>query len=308
RFQNKSNHSQLISMKEDFFLMGENKKQSMSIFKKTGAVSGAAVILSSTALSGFFSGNASAEDITKYKGAKTINDQTKAPADYSLIGEFGDNTEIKPFGDVKFKDTNWNTNSTADDKEQLTYHFYDAKKMPKDFGVKYTNVGEYDGRSVDMKFTVKGGENFTPNNQLKAVSFSKNDIGFDFTGMEYADVEMEYVWSDNGKPADSIKGQYMNILDIDNSQYVEYDKATSDAIGDDIYVDKTAKMDASKKDGKLKIADLNERKIGDDDVTGHYTVLADTHKLRFKWGRDYDIVAKHYDITKEELRNNFYTM
>src|SRR5699024_11146587 len=195
-----------------------------------------------------------------------------------------------PFG-VKYKDTNWNTNSTASDKEQKTYHFTDANKLPKELGMTYTNVATYDGKKLDLKITVKGAKNFTDSNKLKAISFGKNDIAFDFSALEYADLDFQYIWHDSGKDAD-ISGQYMNVLDLDNSQYVDFDKETTSKIGK-IYTDKSAQMDASESNERLKIADLKNRATKDDDKSAHFTVMVDGGHMRFKWGRDYKNVAEN---------------
>ena len=90
----------------------------------------------------FGSGQAHAKDIHDYDKMTTINDKNKdsekIPQKYSNVAKFTDKTKLKTFGDVKWKDTNWNTNSTAKDKAQRTTHFTDGSKLPKDFGAKYT--------------------------------------------------------------------------------------------------------------------------------------------------------------------------
>ena len=255
---------------------------------------------------GVASNYANAQDIHKYDKNHTVPDANeKADAKYAVIANFNKDTKLVPFG-VKYKDTNWNTNSTASDKEQKTYHFTDASKLPKDLGMKYTNVATHDGKKLDLKITVKGAKNFTDSDKLKAISFGKNDIAFDFSALEYADLDFQYVWHDSGKNAD-ISGQYMNILDLDNSQYVDFDKDTTSKIGK-IYTDKTAEMDASENNGRLKIADLKNRAIKDNDKTGRFHSHARWNYICVSNGCDYKNVAENEGYSVDSLREQLATI
>ena len=230
------------------------------------------------------------------KVVTTPNNDETVPEGYDTIGQFTKNTKLETTG-ATFVNTDNNKNSSDKNKKGKTIH------SPKDslkgkIGAKYTNVATVDGKKVDLKITINDWDRYLAEKDkdgkeiLTAMSFGRDAITFDQSGYNWVDMTWEYVDKD-GKPVD-IKGTFMSILDIDTSQYVEFDKDTTSRIKK-LYADKDSWLDFEEKDGKIKISEKNDEIANDDDEFAQFTSLFEGNKVNFKWGRDFSIVEAERD-------------
>ena len=106
---------------------------------------------------------------------------------------------------------------------------------------KYTNVGYINGRSVDLKITIKNFRNhLVPNNNgtrmaLGYLSFPKNQIGFISQGVHYTDLEWTILDSATGNVVTNVSGYY-TFNDIDFEQYVGFPTSTWNNQIDQVYI------------------------------------------------------------------------
>ena len=167
--------------------------------------------------------------------------------------------------------------------------FYEPKNSDKgSIQARYTNVSTYKGRSLDLRFTVKdwgidpdytfgGGENFW---------FSTTNIGFKQGGYKYVTLEMEYLYSATGEPADDIKGTYMTFSDLDMHQSIAMTENELDKIHD-MHVYKNTWVHTWKDGNKTHIGSVDFPNLANSSTIGNVTVLIDSHKLTFDWSKDY---------------------
>ncbi|OFL47376.1 hypothetical protein HMPREF2767_02930 [Nosocomiicoccus sp. HMSC067E10] len=255
-----------------------NVKQRFSLRKK--GRSATSVLLGLSILSSAFVPTvAEAKPIHDHELTEIPSEESVAPAKYAVIAGFSDKTEFSQQGDEWISKTNQNG------------HDYHTQVEPADnkkgnLSVTYTNIGNFKGKDLDLKITVKdwkkagfkGGEFF---------SFADNHIGFHQSGYDYVDLGFEYIYSESGEPATDLTGTYMTVVDIDALQGMGFDEKQMKNIGK-VYAPAESEVDINKKDdGYTYFEDVKNQTLDTNDPKGHFTILADGHTLDFKWAKDW---------------------
>lgn len=255
-----------------------NVKQRFSLRKK--GRSATSVLLGLSILSSAFVPTvAEAKPIHDHELTEIPSEESVAPAKYAVIAGFSDKTEFSQQGDDWISKTNQNG------------HDYHTQVEPADnkkgnLSVTYTNIGNFKGKDLDLKITVKdwkkagfkGGEFF---------SFADNHIGFHQSGYDYVDLGFEYIYSESGEPATDLTGTYMTVVDIDALQGMGFDEKQMKNIGK-VYAPAESEVDINKKDdGYTYFEDVKNQTLDTNDPKGHFTILADGHTLNFKWAKDW---------------------
>lgn len=255
-----------------------NVKQRFSLRKK--GRSATSVLLGLSILSSAFVPTvAEAKPIHDHELTEIPSEESVAPAKYAVIAGFSDKTEFSQQGDDWISKTNQNG------------HDYHTQVEPADnkkgnLSVTYTNIGNFKGKDLDLKITVKdwkkagfkGGEFF---------SFADNHIGFHQSGYDYVDLGFEYIYSESGEPATDLTGTYMTVVDIDALQGMGFDEKQMKNIGK-VYAPAESEVDINKKDdGYTYFEDVKNQTLDTNNPKGHFTILADGHTLDFKWAKDW---------------------
>ncbi|OFO55312.1 isopeptide-forming domain-containing fimbrial protein [Nosocomiicoccus sp. HMSC059G07] len=261
----------------------QETKQRFSLRKK--GRNATSVLLGLTILStAFLPTVAEAKPIHDHELTEIPSEQSVAPSKYAVIAGFSDKTEFTQQGDGWFS------------KKNAVGNDYHTQVEPDDnkkgnISVTYTNIGNYKGKNLDLKITVKdwkktgfkGGEYF---------SFADNHIGFHQAGYDYVDLSFEYVYTDTGKPATDLTGSYMTVTDIDALQGMGFSEEQMKNIGK-VYAPAESEVDVTNKDdGYTYFQDVKNQTLETNDPKGHFTILVDGHTLDFKWSKDWSEYSK----------------
>ncbi|HEC2188624.1 TPA: isopeptide-forming domain-containing fimbrial protein [Staphylococcus delphini] len=259
--------------------MKNKTKKPKSKFKnlnKAGQLSLATLMISLPALTTITS-NAYAQPIKELKNVnvEVPTASSEASSKYAVVAGFNEKkTEVKPFGMEwgNVEDTYTISNPTEDKKGKI--------------GILYTNVGNYEGKPLDLKITLMDWDRYINPDIKTYITFEKSEIGHSQSGYNWIDQVWEYVDHETGKPV-KISGSFMTFADLDAKQYVEFSKETTDKI-DKMYVSEDTWVDATQSPkGELKIGDVSSKTSNSDDKFAMVTALFDGGRMHFKWGKDY---------------------
>ncbi|EGQ2686361.1 isopeptide-forming domain-containing fimbrial protein [Staphylococcus pseudintermedius] len=259
--------------------MKNKTKKPKSKFKnlnKAGQLSLATLMISLPALTTSTS-NAYAQPIKELKNVnvEVPTASSEASSKYAVVAGFNEKkTEVKPFGMEwgNVEDTYTISNPTEDKKGKI--------------GILYTNVGNYEGKPLDLKITLMDWDRYINPDVKTYITFEKSEIGHSQSGYNWIDQVWEYVDHETGKPV-KISGSFMTFADLDAKQYVEFSKETTDKI-DKMYVSEDTWVDATQSPkGELKIGDVSSKASNSDDKFAMVTALFDGGRIHFKWGKDY---------------------
>ncbi|MDM5335796.1 hypothetical protein QUF84_00600 [Fictibacillus enclensis] len=213
------------------------------------------------------------------KKVQVVTKDTIVSSDYSFIAQFNKKkTEVTTFG-LKAKSLRSSTDSG--------YYYYSFTPLYNDslkgkFGVKYTNIGTYLGKEVDLKITVLDWDYYL-NNDTGKISFNQSDIACMTQGYNYVDLKWEFYEHGTNKLM-QVQG-FMTFNDIDSMQYMEISKETNDVI-DSILVDSSSLdwLTFTSKNGNLRISEDKGLLSENDDLFAMFTMLINkTDTLHFKF-------------------------
>ncbi|EGQ0392489.1 isopeptide-forming domain-containing fimbrial protein, partial [Staphylococcus pseudintermedius] len=257
--------------------MKNKTKKPKSKFKnlnKAGQLGLATLMISLPAVT---TSNAHAQPIKELKNVnvEVPTASSEASSKYAVVAGFNEKkTEVKPFGMEwgNVEDTYTISNPTEDKKGKI--------------GILYTNVGNYEGKPLDLKITLMDWDRYINPDIKTYITFEKSEIGHSQSGYNWIDQVWEYVDHETGKPV-KISGSFMTFADLDAKQYVEFSKETTDKI-DKMYVSEDTWVDATQSPkGELKIGDVSSKTSNSDDKFAMVTALFDGGRMHFKWGKDY---------------------
>lgn len=221
------------------------------------------------------------QELKNWRKTQISSRNVYSPSMYSAYPNFNSKTTIRTFGN-DFKSTKVNSNGGYNGK---------TVRNPKDsdkgkFGVFYDNVSVYNGRNLSLKVTVMDWSKHNKKNQI--LSFGIYSINFTQTGYHWVDLKWEYFYTDTNQLASDINGSYLNIIDIDALQGVDFDQNTTNNIRS-IFVTKDSWIKSSENKGRLKAYESNNKGSSNDDRFAQFTVLFDKgYSFRFKWHVDYN--------------------
>ncbi|UJS29058.1 isopeptide-forming domain-containing fimbrial protein (plasmid) [Macrococcoides canis] len=236
---------------------------------------------------------ADAESITKYSKTEVPTATSVASAKYAVIASMTENTEM-----VYTPEYQKIMQEVANVPSKGIYNTVvePADSLKGKLGVTYTNVGTFEGKSLDLKMTVmdwKETDIFTGGQNMY---FDVQQIGFDQAGYEWVDIKMEYIYSDTGKPATDLTGSYLTINDIDAQQGVGFSDSQLSKISK-IYAAADSIVDVEKKaDGFTYFQSLSGDGVNPDDKTAMFTALIDGNTLDLRWAKDWSAYDGGVDI------------
>ncbi|EJQ86881.1 hypothetical protein IGW_05273 [Bacillus cereus ISP3191] len=230
----------------------------------------------------FFQNHASAQDITEASKTVVVDNNTKVSSKYSFVAQFNKKkTQVSTFG-IPTIETTSNTGIT----KYYSFNPQNDASLKGKFGIKYTNVGRYGDKEVDLKITILDWEQYT--NQSGKISFGQNNIWENNQGYNYVDQKWEFFEHGTDKLI-KING-FMTINDIDGMQCMWLSKETSSLV-EGILIDSSAKgwLHYSDSDGEIKISEENGFISESTDPKAMFTMLiGETDTLRFKWAKDFE--------------------
>ncbi|MBO0481512.1 hypothetical protein [Candidatus Enterococcus courvalinii] len=209
------------------------------------------------------------------------NGNVYAPAKYSVTPSYiSGKTSIRTFGKT-FHDTTENSNGAMNSKTVVNPVDSDKGK----FGLIYDRIGMYKGQELSLKITVMDWSKYNTKNQF--ISFGRYSISFLQTGYNWVDLKWEFYYTATNKLASDIDGSYMNVIDIDALQGMEFDQATTNNI-QKIYVTNDCWIKYKETSGKLNVYESAKKASANSDKFAQFTVLFNKgYSFRFRWTKDY---------------------
>ncbi len=212
----------------------------------------------------------------------------KMDAEYEFIAKFISGvTTVETFG-AEWR--NLGTSETSVNRNWMSVVPADHQKGQ--IGVRYKNVGVYNGTTLDLKITVTDWDSFY-NNQSN-ISYSINAIGHMAHGYNYVDQKWEFVETGTDK-AVAVSG-YMTINDVDFTQGIKFDKATSQSISD-IYVSGTDNwIQYDNTNGEYYFYEEGNKSSESYDPWAMFTfTYKNCAALQFKWMTDFNAKGSNPD-------------
>ena len=259
-----------------------NVKQRFSLRKK--GRSATSVLLGLSILSSAFVPTvAEAKPIQEMDIVEVPTEDSVASAKYAVIAGITEKTEVIPFGEEVWVETEKATNAGT----PVTQWRAPSDDLKGKIGVTYTHIGNYKGKDLDLKITVKDWKKAGFKGK-ESFSFDHPVIGVNNHGYDYVDVTFEYIYSDTGKPATDLTGTYMTVVDIDANQGMGFNEEQMKNIGK-VYAPAESKVDVEKKaDGYTYFQDIDNADWRASSPEGQFTILADGHTLDFRWAKNWD--------------------
>lgn len=216
-----------------------------------------------------------------WRKADIANGNIYAPAKYSVTPKYiSGKTTIRTFGKT-FHDTTQNSNGPINSK--TVRNPSDSEKGK--FGLIYDRVDVYKGQDLSLKITVMNWSKYNTKNQF--ISFGRYSISALQTGYNWVDLKWEFYYTATNKLATDIQGSYMNVIDIDALQGMEFDQATTTNI-QKIYVTNDCWIKYKETGGKLSVYESAKKASANSDKFAQFTVLFNKgYSFRFKWTKDY---------------------
>jgi fimbrial isopeptide formation D2 family protein len=226
--------------------------------------------------------DAAEKNIKEWNKTEIASDNVYAPARFSVVPQFvSGQTVIRTFG----KDFEITTQNSNGNYAGFTVRNPSNSDKGK-FGVYYDKIASYQGRDLTLKVTVMDWSGYnTVGYQI--LSFGRLAIGFTQTGFNWVDLKWEYYYTDTKEKAIDIDGSYMNVIDIDAVQGVQFDKETTAKI-EKVYVTDNTWIKYAESAGQVHFFESNDLSSNNEDEFAMFTVLFNEgHTFRFRWTKDY---------------------
>lgn len=228
---------------------------------------------------------------------KVASEGLSIDSKYTFIPEFTSRSTIKTFG------SGWKTTDyTGSDKTKFFSN--DVSSTSKDnlkgkIGATYTNVGYYNGQSIDLKITINNWNRYgVPSrvgnaDRVGNISFEKTRIAVSTQGYNWVDMTWTYVKS--GTSTEVPVSGYFTFSDVDVNQYIQFSKASSEKIDQYVVSNRNNKLKYSSHSGEYRISDSTDIDY-DDNVyyPNHaFTILySGDSSFRFKWGTNWSVTTR----------------
>ncbi|RBP59291.1 hypothetical protein DES36_11916 [Alkalibaculum bacchi] len=217
--------------------------------------------------------------------------------EYTFVPRVNSNTEIQPFGGTGWRRISWNQNGGNSHNNRM-FRALDVStnnSWKGNIGVRYTNVGNYNGQSLDLKITVNDWAPRTVgSSKPQHISFEEKNIAISTQGYLWCDFTWEYVRSGTNTPV-NVSGYY-TFSDIDLAQGVHFPSSTVSKVDRFIIHDRNNRLSYKNVSGAYEVYDGKSTVSSGGVVTGTdysdnqyiheqaFTFLySNESSLRFRW-------------------------
>lgn len=229
-------------------------------------------------------GKAEAASITTSPLTTIPNSNTEISPDYNFVPTFNENTTVSTIGGSGlWRTLNWNA---KDHGKWLSINVNNRANLKGKIGVRYKNVGNYDGNVIDLVITVNDWKDYR--HTTGNISFGKEEIAVSTQGYDYTDMTWKFVKSGTNTPV-KVSG-YMTIGDLDLWQGIKFSKSTSNAIDQIMIADKNNKISYRNDNGEFWFYDKTGIDTPDNQRSKLYRftfLYSNQSQLRFKWTKDH---------------------
>ncbi|MCC2255562.1 isopeptide-forming domain-containing fimbrial protein [Ruminococcus sp. CLA-AA-H200] len=149
---------------------------------------------------------------------ENINEDDVISGDYEFFAEVGDNTTMTVFG---FSEPSYFNSGVWPEYYRVEHCIVSDDSLKGNIGAVYTNVGTYNGRSIDAKCVITdyklfGG--YYGGTEWGTIGFDPEIIGIAINGLEWAEMDIQFIDHETQQPV-QVKG-YATVADIDGRQAV----------------------------------------------------------------------------------------
>lgn len=269
--------------------MNKNTNDKDVQVKTAGSLKPRKALMVAVASATLLSGVPTAGLVANASPASNITQSGTIDADYGFMMHYTGKTVAKPASE---KDLAKGTVFKNEDNTQM-FRIDPYNKDNKGVKVKYTNIGTWKGKSVDMTVTLNDWKVYADNNAhmafyLQDVPTAPGGFGFGFRGVESIDQTRTFTYSDTGKKIDDLKG-VVSFGDIDASQYVTMPVTNYDEFF--LAKNTTVKGKIENGEGVFRAPD-NINVVPNDDKRTIVTATFTGSTIKNTYGMDYEMRAK----------------
>lgn len=240
--------------------------------------------------------NVAHADILKLPRLSVISDgNVTIGSKYTFVPEFTSRSKVETWGSNVWRDTRWSGSDSRGFRSIDVTHPVNRDSTHKGkIGVTYTNVGYYDGQSIDLRITVTNWSRFgLPGKVGKAgrvghISFEKNKIAMATTGFNWVDTTWEYVKSGT-RTRVPVSG-YFTFSDVDIRQGLQFSATTSRNIDRFLIQSRNNNLKYRNVSGQYRIYDTTNVDIKDTTYNHRhaFTMLySDMSSFGIRWMTDW---------------------
>lgn len=201
-----------------------------------------------------------------------------APAKYEFIAQFNsEKSQVEPFGGV------WTQKANIEGRSKDWYSITPNASQKGKIGVKYTNVGMYEGEELDLIITVNDWHSF--NGNQGSINYSRTQIGHITQQYDWVDQIWRFVKHGTMTPV-QVSG-FMTINDLDYQQQFTFSKETAQKVDKILVPVDNSKVAYNENGGAWQFYASGNYASNDYDNDAMFTFLySDASELHFRWGRD----------------------
>ena len=155
----------------------------------------------------------------------------KIDAEYAATFKITKNTKVSLQGASNSSSLNKTINPGREDRQENGFAV-DLSKTEKGFSVLYSDIGEINGKTADLKVTFTNWDTpkkwyyYDPGNGYPSVDpviyIKKKKIDFAISGIEWANMRYEFLEHGTDKALSTMVGGHFTAIDIDDGQYIYF--------------------------------------------------------------------------------------
>lgn len=258
---------------------------------------GIAFVLFLSVLMGILPAPASA-NTPAYNGDKVevvVDDDTEpVGAQYSFIPQFTASTKAIPFGSNLWRNTQWSAGDSRKFHSIELTNPTNRDGLKGKIGIKYTNVGSYNGTPVDLKITVTNWSRFgLPGKSGLAarvgnISFEDRKIALSTQGYHFVDTTWQYFMAGTNTPV-KVAG-YFTFSDVDLTQSIQLSQTSAANIDRYLIEDRTNKLRFTTVASQHKFFDVSDVDVNDTVFDHRYAftfLYSDLQSFSLRWQTDW---------------------
>lgn len=232
----------------------------------------------------FTNSKVEAASITKSPITIIPNSNTEINPEYNFVPTFNKDTTVSTIGgNGLWRTVNW---KATNNRKWLAIDVNNRPNLKGKIGVRYKNVGNYDGNKIDLIIMVNNWEKFRY--KTGNISFGKEEVAVSTQGYDFVDMTWKFVKSGTNKEV-KVSG-YMTIGDLDTWQGIKFSKATSQAIDQIMVANNKNKISYKNDNGQFWFYDTTGIDSPDNEKSDLYRFTffyRNQGQLKFKWTKDH---------------------
>lgn len=233
-------------------------------------------------------------NITSAPKLDVMSSGTTIGSQYSFVPQVTSATQLQTFGSNLWRNTRWSdTDSRVFRSIELT-NPTNRDGLKGSIGAKYTNVGFYNGQSVDLKITLTNWSRYgNPGKvgnsaRVGNISFESKNIGMSTQGYNFVDTTWEYVKSGTNTRI-AVSG-YFTYSDIDIYQGLQFSPTTSSNIHRYMITDTSNRLKYLRSNNQDRFYDTDDNDINDTTYNHRYAftfLYGNLSSFSLRWMTDW---------------------